>query len=277
MSLLLIIFSSDENLREFSAKNKSRVFPASSISKSIFYNIDISVISFDVDKFSSNEKIEAAILDKSKNSSHVIVMIDKDKVHLASNINYSAMVIGIESYIEKGKHQNYLHYKLSKALKTFNYLNTMFSRFSDSVLLSLPLNNFSGDDLISIKNQFSSQDHISDIQSDFDKQMKVLRSRVRPKRSTKRPDKYAVDDKNRFFVFGKEEHSRPDTGGEHAPYCEFNSLFRFGFSISNKRHYNVSEGEKDLTTISGKFSDCHGTVRTVNTGTHLNMFSNDFF
>lgn len=277
MSLLLLIFSSDKSLREFSAKRKSSLFPESSVSNSIFSNLNISVNSFDTGRLQSKEKMESIVLDRSKQSTHIIVMIDHDQIHWASNITTSTMVIGIDTTFANGNYQNYFYQKLSKAIKTFNFLNTMFSKLSDSVLLSLPLRNFSGNDLQSLKSQFESQDSISDIQSSFDRDMKTLRRRVRPRKKSRHPDKYAVDDNKRFFVFGKEEHSLPDTGGEHTPYCELNSNFRFGFGINNKRHYNVSEGEQDRTTISGNFYNCHDVVKHVNSGTHLNMFSNDFF
>lgn len=279
MSLTLLIFSSDKNLREFSAKRKSSVFPEGSISSSIFSGFEISVNSFDMEKFQSKEKLESMVLRRSKEATHIILMIDQDQTHWASNITASAMVIGIDPSTNKNNnnYQNYFYSKLSKAIKTFNFLNTMFSNLSDSVLLSLPLRNFSGSDLESLKNQFECQDSISDIQSSFDKEMKKLRSRVRPRKKSRYKDKYAVDDRERFFVFGKEEHSLPDTGGDHSSYCEFNSHFRFGFKINQKRHYNVSEGEKDQTTISGNFIDCHGTIKYESGKTHLNMFSNDFF
>jgi len=277
MSLTLLIFSSDKKLREFSAKRKSSVFPEGSISSSIFSGFEISVNSFDMEKFQSKGKLESMVLKRSRGSTHIILMIDQDQVHWASNITTSAMVIGIDSSTSNDNYQNYFYSKLSKAIKTFNFLNTMFSNLSDSVLLSLPLRNFSGSDLEAIKSQFESQDSISDIQSSFDREMKNLRARVRPRKKSNYKDKYAVDDRERFFVFGKEEHSLPDTGGEHSPYCEFNSHFRFGFKINQKRHYNVSEGEKDQTTISGNFIDCHGTVKYESGKTHLNMFSNDFF
>lgn len=39
----------------------------------------------------------------------------------------------------------------------------------------------------------------------------------------------------------------------------------------------VSETEGDETSIKGEFADCHDMRRFVETTTHLNMFSNDYF
>lgn len=278
MNLILIIFSADRSLRVFSSERKSSLFPKGSVVNSFLSNASISVISFDVNKFRSKKKFERIVLNKSKEASHVIVMVDQDHSHLASNITASVMLIDIDVYCAQIDYQNYFHSKLSKSIKTFNFLNSMFCKPADTALLSLPFRNFKSDDLKSIRHQFECQDSISDIQDIFDKNMQLLRRRVRPRKQSKfRHQKYAVDDNKRFFIFGKEVHSLPDTGGEHEPHCELNSIFRFGFKISKTRHYNVSEGEKDTTTISGEFFDCHDTALRVRRKTHLNMFSSDFF
>ena len=52
---------------------------------------------------------------------------------------------------------------------------------------------------------------------------------------------------------------------------------RFGRVLDADRHYNVSETEGDRTTIAGDFPDCHDSIHTVPSTTHLNMFANDYF
>ena len=87
-----------------------------------------------------------------------------------------------------------------------------------------------------------------------------------------------MDDRQRFFKYGHERHSRLATGENHQPYCELTGNLRFGWKIDSERHYNVSETEKDETSIEGTFADCHSSSHDVkDRPTHLNMFSNDFF
>ncbi|WP_313326049.1 hypothetical protein [Pseudomonas qingdaonensis] len=108
----------------------------------------------------------------------------------------------------------------------------------------------------------------------------MRRTIMRPRSRSNNPQKYCVDDRNKFFDLGHEVHAQIDTRMPHTPLCVALNSFRFGIKISEEHHYNVSLGEGDRTWVMGAFSDCHGGQRIVREGegkTHLNMFSNDFF
>jgi hypothetical protein len=172
---------------------------------------------------------------------------------------------------------NFFHRIIGKLLRVFGSLVSKFKNGDDRQLLSLPLRNFHAPELAEIARLCRDKCFDPNFNNDLDRQLSVLRMRRRPRRRSSFNIMYTVDDRSRFFVYGKETHARLGTGEPHKPYCELAGSFRFGQRIDALRHYNVSETEGDRTTIEGGFLDCHNTSHSVKGRTHLNMFSNDYF
>ena len=104
-----------------------------------------------------------------------------------------------------------------------------------------------------------------------------IRKRKQPRRASSYKVKYFIDDSDKHFIYGFENHSRFATGHPHKPSCEITGKFRFGLRTNARRHFNVSKGRGDVTSIEGGFPDCHGVICPVATTSHLNMFCNDYF
>ena len=248
MNIFLLVVTSDVSLREFVGTQKQRAFPK-----------------------------EAFVASRVGDSDSLLILIDQEKAKLAQDIRTAALVCEIDNTHAAKHYQNFLHDRLGKLAKVIDYLARHFHSGSDSPLLSLPLRNFKCSALDELNRQMASDPSNLQVLNCVDTSLKGLRRRVRPRKKTNFKTKYAVDDQKRFFVFGKERHSLPDTGAPHRDFCNLTALFRFGCRIDHTRHYNVSEGEGDKTTISGEFQDCHGEKHKVTSKTHINMFSNDFF
>lgn len=280
MNITLIVVSESRSLRRFLGDTKSTVIPPNSLKKGYLakFVVNTQVNAVDPADLLMPQDLEKLVLRRSDRANFVIVLIDESKVGLASNIRNSAFIDVITPQEAERSPQNYLWLRLARIVKAINYLAPMFGRVPDYEILALPLRNFIAPELNEICRIISQIRDEPDFVGRVDSQMKLLRRRVRPRSRSSMHTQYAVDDKSRFFVFGKELHSRPETGRGHFPYCVVASRFRFGARIDDRRHYNVSQGERDTTHVDGEYCNCHGiSNREKKNPGHLNMFSNDYY
>lgn len=171
--------------------------------------------------------------------------------------------------------QNFLQMYVAAGLRNFRRLAAMMRRGDDGRLLQLPIRNFVAPELREIARLAMARGGDGELAGQIEQQMVQLRRRVRPRKRSDYKHTYAVDDEKKFFRFGHERHGSFATGGDHTPTCELRGHFRFGHRLDCQRHYNVSTGEGDTTTIQGEFLNCHDEVETFAARSHLNMFSND--
>lgn len=174
-------------------------------------------------------------------------------------------------------HQNFFHGLTATVLRSLGQIAAKFEKGRDAELLTLPLRNFHADELRNIAQMISSNVLAGGLSDSVETRLAALRKRVRPRRQSSHKALYAVDDRNRFFVYGHEHHSRPETGGAHTSHCILSATFRFGRKIDSSRHYNVSETEGDHASIAGEFTNCHDVCHAEQRNTHLNMFANDMY
>lgn len=279
MNIFLLVVTSDREFRDYVGIQKHMVFPRDSLKKGFLADRKVRpfVNAVDVQDFQTSSQLENFIADRSGDADCLLLMIDHDKAALADDIRAAALVCEIDNERAAKNYQNFLHDRLGRLIKTISFLARHFHDGSDSVLLSLPLRNFKSSALSELKSEIADDPCSTKLLNSVEANLQLLRRRVRPRKKTGYKIKYAVDEQERFFVFGKEHHSLPGTGSPHQKYCILNAYFRFGCRIDHTRHYNVSEGESDTTQVSGQFLDCHGQVHKVKNRTHINMFSNDFF
>ncbi|PVZ46394.1 hypothetical protein DD556_12440 [Phaeobacter sp. JL2872] len=279
MEILLLVATRDDSLRQFVGAQKNKTFPQEAFKRGFLAQRKVRQVvnAVDVREFTTSDDLEAFVEQRLGSADGLLLLIDQESAGLAKCIRSAALVCEIDVTRASRNYQNFLHDRLSKLAKTINYLARHFNDGSDAPLLSLPLRNFKCPALAGLQETIAADPCNSQIADSVDASLQRLRRRVRPRKKTSYKTKYAVDDKERFFVFGKEKHALPDSGAPHRRSCKLNSCFRFGCRIDDTRHFNVSEGEGDTTTISGEFTDCHGDKRSVAGGTHINMFSNDFF
>lgn len=279
MKIYLLVVTSDSSLRQYVGTQKHRTFPEDSLRRGFFSSFKVRAIvnAVDARDFNNSSELEALVADRANDIDCLLIMIDKDRACLAEDIRSAAMVCEIDTARAIKSYQNYLHERLGKLVKALNCLAPLFNDGTDSVLLSLPLRNFKCSALSDLDCHIMNDPCSPELSNLIDVKLQRVRRRVRPRKKSNYKTKYAVDGQKRFFVFGKEHHSLPETGAPHRTYCKINANFRFGCRIDHDRHYNVSEGESDKTHVSGQFFDCHGQEHTVKGKTHINMFSNDYF
>jgi hypothetical protein len=256
---------------------KDKIIPRDALSSGFFRDKkpSIAVAAYTPQGTPSSNELERWLLSRTNDSDACLLIVDEAWASLVGNVRNAGLLILFKSEAAAANYKNFFSKTIARLLRNFGVLASRFQNAADLQLLMLPLRNFNAPDLTELARLCRALE--PDLSGSIDQQLAILRLRRRTRRRSDSNVTYIVDDLSRFFAYGKEHHSRFGTGESHKPFCELAGYFRFGHRIDNLRHYNVSETEGDQTTIRGDFLDCHDTTHTVNSGTHLNMFSNDYF
>lgn len=280
MRVAVYLLTSNERLKRFAGTNKANAIPKDVGSRGFFKNHPAR---FTIHAWSPKAEDKSAsgferfLIGRSDTSDATIVFSDQEWIKYTYYIRSALFVVPFDSSTVGDNPQNFFHRISAQGLKAFGQLLAKFDRADDGKLLTLPLRNFRAEELAELSRLCREDVLNPDFSNAVEAQLVALRKRERPRRRSNYPNVYAVDDEKRFFIYGHEKHSRFATGDPHITSCEICGHFRFGKRIDPLRHYNVSETEGDDTSISGNFSDCHGTNHAVGQKKYLNMFPNDYF
>lgn len=206
-----------------------------------------------------------------------MLVVDSSLVAMVGPVMNSFFTAIVEIPDNISNCQNFLGQRLSRPLKNFSFLMTEMQAADTEQAAILPIRNFEGNDLRELVRICAKDTGSSGFPQAVTAQLTLLKRRKRPRHRSAYRHTYIVDDAQKHFQYGLEQHSRLGSGPPHNTACVINGNFRFGKRIPSERHFNVSYGDGDTTTISGNFPNCHDEMCHVKATTHLNMFSNDFF
>lgn len=220
--------------------------------------------------------LDEFLLEKLENSDAAAMLLDTRFSSLTKDYE-SALFVGpvdLSEYIENV--QNVLTGTLSKLLRNLGHLLIELQDSTKFQAAALPLRNFMADEL----NELATACRLQTLEGNFPSQIQPplnrLTARRGPKRRSSYPTRYFKDDREVYFQYGYEHHSRFETGKEHKNSCHINGLFRFGRRLESERHFNVTKGDSDSDRISEVFQNCHSQDISITNRSHVNMFSNDF-
>ena len=278
MKILIGVLSPHDSVREFVGTSKAGIVAPEVLEPRRFGGKKPSLqVSTFVPTNSAPTRIdvEGFMLRQANGKDAAFLLYDKAYFGLIKNLRSSCFCAEVTIDPNHVKMQNVFRGASTKAIKSWSQIARRFSEAKDAKILSLPLRNFHAPELLELAN--SVRGASSELGNDIQSGLSQLKKRLRPRRRSRSKTLYVVDDKKRFFVFGHERHSLPETGADHLPSCALNAQFRFGCRIDSERHFNVSETEGDNTTIKGIFRNCHDVENDESRTTHLNMFSNDMY
>lgn len=279
MKIFIGLVTPDEALRHHYGTAKDGVVPRDAARRGYFQGRSpvIATAAYAPDTEPSATDFERFLLRESAQADACLLLIDQSWASLTANCRTAAFTIDFHLGQVDVSKQNFFHRVLARALRSYGQIAAKFDRADSAQLLGLPLRNFNAPELRELARLCTAEAISPTLSDDVERQLAQLRRRVRPRRRSAYKTVYVVDDRQRFFKYGYERHSRFETGGSHKPYCELTGDFRFGRRLDLGRHYNVSETENDRTSIGGDFYNCHGETEMVTSRSHLNMFSNDNF
>ncbi|HEX7876184.1 MAG TPA: hypothetical protein VF489_06320 [Sphingobium sp.] len=279
MKLLICLVTPEKALRRFFGRGKDSVVPSDVLKRGAYAarSPQVTTIAWEPEGVPSSLELQRFLLLRGRGAHACVILLDERWAHLATEVRNATFAAPFDATGAADNPQNFFHRLLARALRNIGQIYSKFQNGDDAQLLTLPLRNFHSASLAEIARLCRDEPENNLLSDIIERQLVDLRQCVRPRRRTEYKIKYAVDNKNRFFVYGKERHAQFDTGEPHTPACEIAGLFRFGIRLDERRHYNVSETEGDHTNIEGEFPDCHGAVQSVTSRSHINMFANDFF
>lgn len=209
---------------------------------------------------------------------NVAIFSDEIAFNKLSKINTSFLLCHLDSVnsIKEKQFHNYISSAANKAVKKLNLIKSIVDDGGIGEMARLPIKNF---DVVKFKEfvrEASMRYNSTVSDNDFQKLASDLKMMRKPKKRSDSKNKYYIDDKNRHFSLGDEDHSLHDTK-DHETLCDISAKYRFGCKIDSRKHFNVSAGDKDSSKLSTEFYHCHGDdVIKIRNKSHVNMFSNDF-
>lgn len=280
MRVWIGLASSNEAVKRYFGEQKQAVVPQEVLQRGFFQDrkaiVTVNVFSEPV---LSRDKLESFILERSADHLFSVLVIDQELLDLVDNINGYTFIAPIDLQRNIYNPQNIFHRLLSTTFKNLHHVASWMTEGGKTQeILCLPLRNFQATELAEIARIFRENSLSRELPNAVEHQISVLRrNNVRPRKRSKSPSKYIIDDLRRFYSFGKEHHSLPETGERHKASCIIAAQYRFGYNIDATRHFNVSSSEGDDTVVDGKFYNCHGILRHEKHDTHLNMFASDMY
>ncbi|WP_155773937.1 hypothetical protein [Rhodovulum sp. MB263] len=171
-------------------------------------------------------------------------------------------------------YQNFFSKHFSSWLKNFSEIAKAGGSQKQRTMLLLPVTAFDADELRALPRLL--KDHATE--GRFIRILQSYFASVGGRQTPKRKGggdatKFYVDDRRHFFQLGLEEHAEAGELPPHDFFCRAGKFIRFGISIKDKRHFNVTE-EKPKDRIHIRLKNCHGQEDDYGPKTHLNIFPN---
>jgi hypothetical protein len=280
MKVFVCLVSSQDNVVEAIGRQRDRLIPQDLFKgkKGPDYPLNFKVSIFN--PLTERIGFEKFLLGLSKGMDAVILLVERQHSHLMTSVANSVFAATFDN--QDGRIENFKNFfgsYFSPLFRNFFAVKKLMSDAEKEQAIMLPLRNFDAAELQEMARLSREESRDGNFVLEFEARVADVIKRRLPRKKSDSKTKYFIDDKGMHFVYGNEKHARFDTGKPHVAACEFNGNFRFGKRINCSRHYNVSFGSGDDTSISGEFPDCHDEVKTVPKTphrTHLNMFANDF-
>lgn len=270
MKILVALIVPNPLVHKAFAKNQEAFLRPSDISEKLA-NVQFTVEI--IDAKASDQDAQKILLAKSKGYDAVSVILDAAATPKLVEITSGVFVyrIALPKFIDNV--QNVVAPMTSRMVRSFSFLLEKFEHSEQFYAAAVPLRNFDAAEARALREIFSNLTLNGNFYNDVFRNISGLLARREPKRDSRYPDQYLIDDAEKYFQFGHEHHSDIETSTPHTTSCELTGRFRFGKRLPEKRHFNVSYAHG---RISGPFRDCHDAVNQVPEKSHLNMFSSDF-
>lgn len=275
MKVLVCLISSQQNIVETVEQQRERLIPQEFLKKN---NGSVHFMAFNPQM--QNISFEKFLLRQSNCKEAVILLVENRHSHLTESIANAVFAATFEIQDQRiNNFKNFFGSYFGRLFRHFFAIKNLMSDAEKEQAMILPFRNFASAELAEMARLVRDESLSSTFIFDLEARLAKIVKRRLPRKRSNHKTKYFIDDKGTHFVYGSEKHARYDTGEPHRTECNINGLFRFGKSIDSSRHFNVSFGGGDDTSISGDFPDCHDGIKTITktlNRTHINMFANDF-
>jgi hypothetical protein len=268
MRVAVVVVSSDQTVLDFVRAQKGRLLPNSL--RNLNYTFDFMI-------FNPLKGVEIRdfVLNKIFDFECFGLLLDSNSPLDVGRDCASFFLVRAEFPENREKLNNFFGNFLAIWLGNLIFLREKFSSRGNAKFLLLPRRNFCAIEIDKIFKLIEFCLLKPNFREQLEEAIRNLRKRSSPKKASRSPNRYIVDDDEKFFEFATEKHAEAATGGPHDSTCKLNKRFRFGVSVNSKDHFNVSKGRPGKTW-SGNIVDCHSTPKSFSNVSHLNVFPNDY-
>lgn len=275
MNLFIGLVAPGRSLCEEFESQQDRLIPKELVLKNEIVrqlNANFMLGAYDTSARERKLSLEDYLIRATRKADAVILIVDRTR--MIPNALRTSLFSAFVDLPDKFNFQNFFAPIITRLLRNFASLWSLMNRADNEQAMILPLRNFTAAELRDLAVICRDDTMTGDFHNLIGPKVTSLKRRRKPRRKSNFAALYFVDDNERFFIFGKEEHAQLSTGAPHTVMCEITGNFRFGKRISVRRHFNVMDGTEGAE-ISGTFPDCHDEPISVPSRSHLNMFSND--
>jgi hypothetical protein len=275
MTLIVAFVTADPAVLETVAEKQTALLPAELRAKGFaaLGGQEIIVTPFD-SRISQKSEHLLAKLDW-ENADGVMVLTDGTMPGIVEDLGDQFSVHRFVPPAYGSKVANQLTSMLVKCLRAYRFLATRFDDRKYQQIFRLPLRNFDAPEIGRMRAACRDMVNRVNYAREIDAILADMRRRQKPKKASAYADTYLIDEDEKHFQLGFEHHSQAETGTPpHDALCILSNRLRFGRVFDGTTHYNVS---REKAAMDGEYFDCHGTKRGGGKGSHLNMFTNDYF
>jgi hypothetical protein len=275
MKIVIAVATSDAGLRSYLANNRDKAVPSEIAARGYLCDkrTRFSVQLFAINGWTTSTELGLWLRRLAENTDGLILLIDDDQRHLASDYEDAYFVASLTAYSGRSL-QNRVHAILAPILRHFSAYSQRFDNLRSVRVLLLPLNIFLADDLIELRSRMTTRKMMAGLGEDLDRLIAAINRRARPKSKRRFRTVYLVDDRPLYYRYGPERHKIVQTTTPpHHENCWHLSKFRFGRLYDDRLHHNVDDNS-DPTCVYGNFTTCHGEVFVAKGDSHLGIFPN---
>ncbi|MDR5762664.1 hypothetical protein [Caballeronia sp. LZ035] len=280
MKVLICLISSQKDINETVRRQREKLVPQDLFRGRSGPDFPIHFKLSVFDPSTPSLSFDKYLLSLIKGMEAIILLVERKHVHHVQHVSRAIFAAVFDTPDEKLRNfKNFFGSYFSPLFRNFFALRAMMRDAEKEQALMLPLRNFKAEELAEIIRLVSEESRSTAFAGDLEIRLSRLIKRRCKRARSAYPTKYFIDDKQMHFAYGNEHHALFDAAPPHTAACHVNGIFRFGRKIDKSRHFNVSFGDSDETTISGDFPDCHGGIKTIPATarrSHANMFANDF-
>lgn len=276
MRIHVCLVSSEAGAKDFVLQKQGAIVPQSIRKHKHWKDLGADFGASVYDPNTHHKKLPDYLLDLRKKCDILVLLMDVRLRDAVTEVAAACFVAQVEfSERPRTNFANYFSTVSTRLLKVLTKFLPLVNEGATEQVMLLPFRTFDAGELRDLRHACEDVLAPNFINTAIG-YVESLRGRRRPHRKSGYPDLHYVDDQQKLFGYGREQHSQLETGHPHSSLCVLLGMSRFGRSVPTNRHYNVTKEKGAGTEISGSFIGCHDDAYAVSAKSHLNIFCNDF-
>jgi hypothetical protein len=269
------LVSSEAGAKEFVLRKQGAIVPKSIRDHEQWTSLGADFGASAYDPVQHHKTLPQYLLSLRQSCDILVLLVDVRLQHVVADVASACFVAHMEfADWPRTNFANYISSISTRLLRVLSHLLPLLNDGATEQVMLLPFRTFDAQELRDLR-EACRDALVPNFINTVVSRVEALRNRRRPHRKSGYQDLHYVDDQEKLFDYGLEQHAQLATGEPHTPTCILLGTSRFGRWVPTNRHYNVTKEKGEGTEISGGFVGCHDDAYDVPARSHLNIFCND--